>query len=122
MTDKQIESIEEDIKRKTDEYYVLSNRLENMKLALENIKGRKGHTVAFKQLILAIEGYDQQLRTDHARYVKQIKSRANSSIIKELQTSLNRERKLREKLEVQVKEASESSGLFIRFVRDKLGV
>lgn len=116
------EDREERLKRRKSEYYSLSHDLYNIKRKLRGIEKNKGHTTAFKQLILGIEGYEQQISDDFSRYEKQIRIMDRTDEIAKMQKALNRERAIRQELELKIKEASESSGLFIKFVRNKLGV
>ena len=109
-------------KERKEAYYSLQYKLDDMRHTLQNIKKNRGHSTAFKQLMLSIDAYNQQIRDDFSRYEKQVNKIRDKDSVFEMQTALNRERKLRHELELKVKEASESSGLFIRFVRDKLGV
>lgn len=113
---------QEAFEKRKSEYYSLSATINNMQRKLKNIEKNRGHTIAFKQLMLALDGYEQQIREDFSRYDKNIKRSSHMLEVKSLQQSLNRERKLREELEHKVKEATTSSGLFIKFVREKLGV
>jgi hypothetical protein len=101
-------------------YYSLKNDLHVIKDKLNNIKNNRGHSPAFKVLSSALDVFNEQVDRDYYRYEKRIGSRINNNIAMELQQALNRERKLREQLESKVKEASESSGLFIKYVREKL--
>lgn len=117
-TKKKLEAFE---KRK-QRYYSMSSMIQNMVWKLKDIERSRGHTTAFKQLMLALDAYDQQIRDDFSRYEKQINRRRDRDDVKQLQQALNRERTLRQELESKVKEASESSGLFIKFVRNKLGI
>lgn len=107
-------------KAQKDLYYSLSHELYNMKYKLQNLKGQRGHSLAFRQLILAIDAMEQQIRDDHSRYERRFRSISNGDVALELQQALNRERAKREELEKKIKEASESSGLFISYVRKKL--
>ena len=64
---------------------------------------------------------EEQVQLDLYRYEKRIGKMSERDEIASLQKSLNRERLKREKLEKKVNEAKESSGLFIKYVREKLG-
>jgi hypothetical protein len=102
-------------------YYSLRNDIDLIKQKLIDIKKNRGRSPAFKVLMSALDVFTEQVDRDFSRYEKRIKSISNGDVALELQQALNRERKLREELEKKVKEASESSGLFIKFVRGKLG-
>lgn len=110
------------IERRMREYYRLNHKIYMFKEDLKNIKNIKGHTREFKQLMLSLDGFDEQIHNNIRRYERRVKLRDATDELKEMQKALNRERKLREDLELKVKEASESSGLFIKFVRNKLGI
>lgn len=120
MTPDEIKEARERHKGRTKDYYSLTYPINNMKWNLENVHKTRRKSIAYKQLILALDAYEQQIRDDFYRYEKQVTSRELKNEMKQLQQSLNRERKLRKGLESKIKEASESSGLFIKYVRDKL--
>ena len=120
MTPDEIKEAREKHKERKKDYYSLTSPINDMKWRLENIHKTRRKSIAYKQLVLALDAYEQQIRDDFYRYEKQVKSRELKNEMKQLQQSLNRERKLRSGLESKIKEASESSGLFIRYVRDKL--
>ena len=110
------------LKERKQAYYSTSGLVSSVKWKLKKIENNRGHTIAFKQLMLSLDGYEQQVRDDFSRYEKQIRRCDNKDDVIDMQKALNRERTLREALDAKVKEASESSGLFIKFVRNKLGV
>ena len=110
------------LKERKDAYYSTANLVNNMKWKLKEIEKNRGHTIAFRQLMLSLDGYEQQVSDDFSRYEKRILRCDNKHDVVDMQKALNRERTLREGLEKKIKEASESSGLFIKFVRNKLGV
>lgn len=120
MTLDEIKKAKERHKERKKEYYSLTNPISDMKWRLENVHKTRGRSIAYKQLVLALCSYEQQIRDDFYRYEKLVTSREQKNEMKELQQSLNRERKLRVGLENKIKEASESSGLFISYVRKKL--
>ena len=120
MTPNEIKEAKDRHKERKKEYYSLTNPINDMKCKLENIHKTRRRSIAYKQLKLALQAYEQQIRDDFYRYEKQVANRELTNEMKQLQQSLNRERKLREGLESKIKEASESSGLFIKYVREKL--
>ena len=120
MTPDEIKEAKEKHKARKKDYYSLTSPIGDMKWRLENIHKTRRKSIAYKQLCLALEAYEQQIRDDFYRYEKLVTSREQKNEMKELQQALNRERKLRAGLESKIKEASESSGLFISYVRSKL--
>ena len=114
----------EELKLKSEEkkkaYYSLRNDIDHIKSKLTRIKRSRGYSPAFKVLMSALDVFNDQVRRDYSRYEKRVNSISNGDKVIELQQALNRERKLREGLESKIKEASESSGLFISYVRSKL--
>ena len=120
MTPDEIKEAKEKHKERKKDYYSLTSPITDMKWRLENIHKTRRKSIAYKQLQLALSAYEQQIRDDFYRYEKQVTSRELKNEMKQLQQSLNRERKLRSGLEAKIKEASESSGLFISYVRKKL--
>ena len=101
-------------------YYNLTHDIYMMKCKMKDIEKHRGHSPAFKNLMAALDVFEDQLTRDYERYEKRIRESSATKEIKQMQDSLNRERKLRNELEVKIKEASESSGLFIKYVREKL--
>lgn len=116
------EEKKEKLRQRKQAYYSTSALVNNMKWKLKELEKNRGHTIAFKQLMLALDGYEQQVSDDFSRYEKRITRCDNKADVADMQKALNRERTLREELDKKVKEASDSSGLFIKFVREKLGV
>lgn len=81
---------------------------------------KKKASLQYKMLRDALRIYEMHL-TDHYDRYRDINGRNTMrEEMRELQQSLNRERTKREEIEDKVKEASESSGLFIKYVRSKL--
>jgi hypothetical protein len=119
MTPNEIKEAKEKHKERKKEYYSFTSVISNMQWTLKNSHNNR-RSIAYKQLCLALEAYEQQIRDDFYRYEKIVSSREQKNEMKALQQSLNRERKLREGLESKIKEAAESSGLFISYVRKKL--
>lgn len=119
MTEEEINELKREKER---ENYRVCNFIYQMKNELNHIKKHKGRTTAFKLLHNALDNFEDQVNRDHSRWVSRINARQYSSDNKVLQQSLNRERKLREELQSKIKEASESSGLFISYVRSKLKI
>lgn len=116
------ESIREALEEKKRRYYSLRYKLEGIKSELLHLKKHRGHTPAFKQLLISIDMMQDQVQSDFNRYEKGVKRIEERREIKSLQNSLSREQKKRLELETKIKEATESSGLFIRYVREKLGL
>lgn len=100
---------DEAIERRMKEYYRLEHKIYTFKADLKEIKNMRGHTREFKQLMLSLDGFEYQIHENIKRYQKRIESRNATEQVKEMQQTLNRERKLREELELKIKEASESS-------------
>ena len=114
----------EELKQKHNErkkaYYSLRGDVDNMRYKLQDLGKHRGHSSAYKVLISALDVFRDQVSADFNRYERRIRFIDNSDTALELQQALNRERKLRQELENKIKEASESSGLFISYVRSKL--
>lgn len=103
-------------------YYSLSTDLEQMARKLSLLNNHRKHSSAFQNLRLAIEIMQEQVNDDYNRYVKNVRRLKDRDDVANMQHQLNRERAKRQELEKQIKMATESSGLFIKFVRQKLGV
>ena len=101
-------------------YWSIVNNIDGIRHKLNSIKKHRGHSTAFKQLMLALDGFEKQIRDDQDRFRNRVRQYDNKAEIKELQKALNRERQKREELEKKITEAKESSGLFIKYVRKKL--
>lgn len=100
-------------------YYSLRSDIHYMKENLGDIKFGVGNTNASKLLMIALDVFEDQINRDYDRYVKRISSIAKRDELKELQQSLNRERKIRADLENKIEEAKTSSGLFVDYLRKK---
>ena len=103
-------------------YYSLDYDLQCMKDKLLNLKKNRGHSPAFRMLVISIDLMSQQVRDDHSRYERRIRFNDNSDSCLQLQESLNRANKKNAALEKKIEEAKTSSGLFIDFVREKMGL
>lgn len=101
-------------------FYSLRSDIRYIKENLSDIKFGRRHSDAFKLLMLALDGFEDQIYRDYDRYVKKVDSIVKRDELRELQQSLNRERKIRADLEKKIEEAKTSSGLFISYVRKKL--
>ena len=110
------------LKERSKAYYSLRHKLHNMKDCLNELKDHRGHTVAFKMLILAIDAMQDQIRRDSDRYEKRICNQNNHDELVDLSKSFNREVIKNKDLEKKIEEAKTSSGLFIDFVREKCGM
>ena len=110
---------EESLRTRKSEFLSLRSELGCFSSKLAKLKKHSGHSVEFKLLMLAIAMMKKQVEDDYERYERRLSRREERLQIKDLQKSLNREREKREALEQKVKNASESSGLFIKYVRDK---
>lgn len=93
-----------------------------MRLELLAIKKFKGHSPEFKLLEIAISKFEQQAENNSNRLRASRQIREAKNEIKQMQESLNRERKLRHELEKKVEEASVSGGLFVQYVKRTLGI
>ena len=113
---------EELIDNKDKKYRQVSSLIWNIESDLRDIEKHKGRSLAFKNLENALKIFEQQVYADHRRFSNRVDINNRMKEVRDMQQSLNRERKLREELESKVKEASESSGLFISYVREKLGL
>lgn len=118
--DKELLKKERDAKTKL--YYSLREDCYIFKHKLMELTKHRGHSGAFRVMVAALDVFDDQINNDHQRYVRRIRLIDDKPIIKELQNSLNRERAKREELEKQIKEATTSSGLFIKYVKDALSI
>lgn len=94
-------------------YRQIRSLIWNIESYLRDIEKHKGRSLAFKNLQNALKIFEQQVREDHKRFSNRVDINNRRKEVRDMQQSLNRERKLREELETKVKEASESSGLFI---------
>lgn len=110
------------IDKQDKKYRQISSLIWNIESDLRNIEKHKGRSLAFKNLENALKIFEQQVEADHRRFSNRVDINNRRKEVRDMQQSLNRERKLREELESKVKEASESSGLFISYVREKLGL
>ena len=119
LTEYKINDIADD---KQQAYYSLSYDIHIFRQKMLELRKGRGHITEFKLLDAALDLFERKIEEDYKRYVLRIKAFSERKELKEMQQSLNRERKTRAALEVKIKEASESSGLFIKFVRNKLGV
>lgn len=111
----------EKLKERQRAYYSLDNSLHDMREKLSSLKKHKGHSIAFKMLLNAIDLMSEQIRNDFSRYEKRVRNSDNSDTCVEMQKALNREKLKNAELEKKIEEAKTSSGLFIDFVRSKLG-
>ena len=110
------------LKARQKVYYSLEYDLKCMRDKLLDMKKNRGHSQAFKMLMIAIDMMSNQVRDDHTRYERRIRFNDNSDNCRLLQESLNREKKKNADLEKRIEEAKTSSGLFISFVRKNLGM
>ena len=110
------------LRARKDLYYSLSYDLTHMRDKIEGLKKHRGHSSAFKMLILAIDMMSEQVRNDFNRYERRMRFNDNSDNCILLQKALNREKENNLALERKIEEAKTSSGLFIDFVRSKLGI
>jgi fructoselysine-6-P-deglycase FrlB-like protein len=110
------------IDKQDKKYAKLCYLIMNMESNLRDIDKYKGRSLAFRNLENALRIFQQQVDEDHRRFNARVKVNEARSEVRDMQQTLNRERKLREELESKIKEASESSGLFISYVREKLGL
>lgn len=97
-------------------------KLDDMEVFLNNQKGFFGRSDAYHNLVIALRWMQDQGNSDKYRYQRRLEYKDMKEEMQELQQALNRERKLRQELENKITEATTSSGLFIKYVRDKLGV
>ena len=103
-------------------YYSLRGDVYRIKDRMQCIAKHRGQSDAFKLLIIALDVFNNQIDLDRDRYENRLTARETKFTVAELQQSLNRERAKRQQLEAKIKEASESSGLFIKYVRKALKV
>ena len=97
-------------------------KLDDMSRCLKRDKKFLGRSEAYENLCIAVNFMLDQVSDDEARYKRILENKSAREEMQELQQALNRERKLRQELENKISEATTSSGLFIKYVRDKLGV
>jgi hypothetical protein len=109
-------------KERMEFYYSLRDDCCQFRHKLMDLKKHKGHSAPFRVILAALEVFDDQISNDYQRYAKRIRANNEKPIIKELQNSLNRERAKREELEKQIREATTSSGLFIKYVKKALSI
>ncbi len=113
-----IKEMEEAKKR----YYELESMCWNFRNRLHSIKKHKGHSDEFRMLDIALKKFEDKVRSDYKRYELRVKRKEDSQEVKQMQQALNRERKLRHEAEARMKEAATSGGLFIEYVKTKLGM
>tara|TARA_R110002153_G_scaffold160608_1_gene312963 strand:- start:201 stop:587 length:387 start_codon:yes stop_codon:yes gene_type:complete len=106
--------------KSTESYYALRNEIDDMKFNLQSLRKHRGHSDAYRLLIIALDGFRDQISRDHRAIERRNRIMSDKNLTAELQTALNRERKKRFELEAKMKEALESSGLFISYVRKAL--
>lgn len=109
------------LSEKREDYWDKINQLDQMKTILDNISGKR-NSPAHKTLVAALDVYRDQIERDYERFKCVYNNKTTFDDMCLLQQKLNRETKLRVGLEEKVKEASESSGLFIKYVKEKLGL
>jgi hypothetical protein len=110
------------LKDRETAYYSLRNGLDSMKYNLNNLRKGRGHSSAFKMLDIAIDLMLDQVNSDYNRYVRRISRMDSNEDVSFMQKALNREKEKNTILEKKIEEAKTSSGLFIDFVREKLGM
>lgn len=103
-------------------YSDLKWNLRGMQDNLKALKRFRGHSSAFKNLMIAIDIMQNQIESDHFRYKAIDQRRSDKEEVAEMQKSLNREKLKNAELEKKIEEAKTSSGLFIEFCRNKLGI
>lgn len=108
------------LKKREKAYYSLRRKLSYIKDSLNELKSHRGHSVAFKMLMLAIDAMQDQIRKGYIRYEARILSQSNHDTLLDMSQSLNREIIKNKALEKKIEEAKTSSGLFIDFVREKM--
>lgn len=118
METKQQLLLEQQNERQRNLYYKLDNILYEVK----NADGYRSNSDTFKNFEISVRLLQDKLQKDYYRSESVIRRRIESDEKRGLQQALNRERKLRQELEDKINEATTSSGLFIKYVRDKLGV
>lgn len=117
------EERQQKLKAREDSYYSLRYDLDSMQWRLRDLKGyRGGRSYAFKMLDIAINLALEQITKDYDRYVRRIRRIDACEDVSFMQKALNREKEKNAVLEKKIEEAKTSSGLFIDFVRKKLGV
>jgi hypothetical protein len=116
------EEREKKIKQKEDSYYSLRNKLDSIRWQLKDVSENKKRTYAFKMLDIAIGLSLEQIKKDYDRYVRRIRIMGSNEDVSFMQRALNREKLKNAELEKKIEEAKTSSGLFIGFVREKLGI
>ena len=116
----------EDRKRLSDirklKYYSLRGKIEDMRYVLKDAYSDRGKSPAYIASMASLELLQKQVREDFSRYEKRIDTSSQKDEVALIQKALNRERLKRETLEAKIEEAKTSSGLFIKYVRGKLGV
>ena len=113
---------EEMLEKKKQAVYSLRCKLDDMEYTLRRNTKFLGRSEAYENLCIAVNFMLDQISDDEARYKRILENKSAREEMQELQQALNRERKLRQELENKISEATTSSGLFIKYVRDKLGV
>jgi len=124
MTDKEALKVKwkKERQKSTESYYALRNEIDDMKFNLQSLRKHRGHSDAYRLLIIALDGFRNQISRDHRAIERRVRITADKQLAAELQNALNRERKKRFELEAKMKEASVSSGLFIAYVRKALNL
>lgn len=96
--------------------------LRGIKDQMNQVKRFSGNSTAFKLLMFAADNMMNQIENDSFRYRKAVYNKNKKDEVKEIQQALNREKIKNAKLEKEIEEAKTSSGLFIKFCKDKLGI
>lgn len=116
------EERQQKLKARKELYYSLEWDLRGISDKLRNLKNHKGHSPAFKVLTSAVDVMLDQVRKDYSRYENRIIQANCRDDVEAMQKALNREKAKNAKLEKEIDQAKTSSGLFVDFVRKKLGV
>ncbi len=115
------EEREAQLEKKKDEHYTLRNEIWYLRDKVSRL-GKSKHSPAYKVAVSALDMLNNQIEQDYNRYTRRLRVADANEVAQELQQSLNREKKKNFELEKKIEEAKTSSGLFIDFVRSKLGM
>lgn len=109
-------------KEKQDKYWNRKWKIDEIRQQLKDLSGNKENSAAFRAVLAGIDIFADQLYDDHKRYLQRLENMSAASEVAEMQKALNREKSKNAELEKQISEARTSSGLFIKFVRDKFKI
>ena len=110
------------LKKRNDTLMTASAKLQNIRWILDDLQVYLGRSPEFKMLDTSIDLMTNKIHDDLSYFERRIEISKDREGVKFMQKALNREKEKNAKLEKKIEEAKTSSGLFIDFVREKLGM